>query len=543
MVQNNLLDYDDLLILTHKLLTQEASVRTKWQERFKYILVDEFQDTNKMQFDILSLLVNPNTNNVFAVGDPDQTIYTWRGAYPYIFKDYLSKFNNIKQFILNYNYRSTKKILHVSNNVISNNVNRIPKTLSTPNDDGEKVYVYEGKSADDESNYIVSQIKKIVNSGLYSYKEIAILYRQNSLSNNIERHLIDNGIPYYVYGGTRFFQRKEIKDILAYLKLLYDDEDEISIKRVINIPKRGIGMYTIETITKYAQYNNISFGKAIKLSLDLSQDLPWKVNGIVNFFNLIKQMRSETNELSLEDKTKKIIDIIDYNEYLKNLGEDYNERTENVNELINSIALYSTENPENTIKDFIQDISLYTESNANDNSKKDTVSLMTIHVAKGSEYKVVFVIGVNEGIFPSTFNFSTASLEEERRVFYVAMTRAKERLYLTCSGGISPINKEYLSPSRFLKELGSAHVINDSNSSSRITNNDFDWFDSAKPISYADNYEEKKEEIFVGDQIVHSLFGTGVVVDKNNNFLEVIFKHPYGKKTIISNHKAILRKL
>jgi DNA helicase-2/ATP-dependent DNA helicase PcrA len=185
-------------------------------------------------------------------------------------------------------------------------------------------------------------------------------------------------------------------------------------------------------------------------------------------------MRSETNELSLEDKTKKIIDIIDYNEYLKNLGEDYNERTENVNELINSIALYSTENPENTIKDFIQDISLYTESNANDNSKKDTVSLMTIHVAKGSEYKVVFVIGVNEGIFPSTFNFSTASLEEERRVFYVAMTRAKERLYLTCSGGISPINKEYLSPSRFLKELGSAHVINDSNSSSRITNNDFD---------------------------------------------------------------------
>jgi DNA helicase-2/ATP-dependent DNA helicase PcrA len=271
LIATNLLDFNDLLLLTHQLLKNNVTIRTKWQDKFHYILVDEFQDTNEIQFEILQFLISPKTHNVFAVGDPDQTIYTWRGAYANIFNDYLDSFKNTKTLVLDLNYRSTKEILKVSNNLISHNEERIEKQLVTNNEQGSTVVFFKGDTLYDEAGYVSRQIKQMVEKHEFDYSDIAILYRANYLSRHIEQELIHHSIPYYIYGGIKFYQRMEIKDLLAYLKLMTSPNDETALKRIINVPRRNIGLTTVEKIVEYARTQHISFADALKLN---SNDLP-----------------------------------------------------------------------------------------------------------------------------------------------------------------------------------------------------------------------------------------------------------------------------
>jgi DNA helicase-2/ATP-dependent DNA helicase PcrA len=280
-------------------------------------LVDEFQDTNYLQFEIFNLLVNPKIKNVFVVGDPDQTIYTWRGAYPNIFMDFLTNFKDTKTFVLDTNYRSTKNILNVANNLIKHNELRISKNLTTPNPTGSNVIFFAGETSQIEVSYIAKQIKAIIKQKQYAYQDIAVLYRAKHLSRTIEQEFINDGIPYLIYGDIRFYQRKEIKDLVAYLKLICNPQDELSLKRIINVPSRGIGLKTIENIEKYAASQSISFYDALlKISND---EIPSGISKptIKKFMVLMELIMQQTKDLPLVKKIEHIIDVIHYQEYLK----------------------------------------------------------------------------------------------------------------------------------------------------------------------------------------------------------------------------------
>jgi DNA helicase-2/ATP-dependent DNA helicase PcrA len=269
----NILDFNDLLLFTHKILKENIDIRDYWQKHFHYILVDEFQDTNIIQFEILNYLINPKQINVFAVGDPDQTIYTWRGAYANIFNDYLESYKNTQVMILDLNYRSTKNILKVANSLVSNNHERIKKDLSTDNPQGVEVVFCKSDSQYYEASFICQQIIELVKKEKYQYSDIAILYRSNYLSRFIEQELMSNSIPYYIYGSLKFYQRMEIKDLLAYLRLMADDQNEIALKRVINVPRRNIGEVTIDRVSEYARKNNMTFAQALALSLRMDVEI------------------------------------------------------------------------------------------------------------------------------------------------------------------------------------------------------------------------------------------------------------------------------
>lgn len=453
--KNNWLDFNDLIYSVYKLFKKSKSSVDKWSQRFQYILVDEFQDTDYFQFTILKQLVNEN-KNIFVVGDPDQTIYEWRGAYAQIFNDFKKTFENTTQIILDKNYRSTKKILNVANSLIKNNVKRIDKTLITDNQEGENVIYYLGDSQHEEGKFIANKINELVNKEQYQYKDIAVLYRSNFLSRFIENALIDNNISYQIYGGVKFYQRKEIKDILAYLRLLVDPNDELAIKRVINTPARGIGETTLDKILSYALNKNLSFSEVIKYNKLNHNDITWDDHKISKFFVLINQIKQKSLGLGLEDLVKNLIKMIDYENYLNTFETplEAKSRIENINELIFSIKEFDENSSSHSIDEFLQSIALYTDTSSNDfksRNNQNNVNVMTIHFAKGSEYKVIFIAGLYEGVFPSRKSVEQNNIEEERRIFFVGITRAKERLFFSSNIGSTFIGKT--SPSFFLNEI------------------------------------------------------------------------------------------
>ncbi|MDR2821755.1 MAG: UvrD-helicase domain-containing protein [Mycoplasmataceae bacterium] len=531
LLENNLVDFDDLLTLTLKIFDENPEVAKKWQSHFRYILVDEFQDTNEVQFKILLHLVDPLINNIYIVGDPDQTIYTWRGAYPNIFKDFLKHFDGTQKFILDTNYRSSQKILDASNKLIRNNKERIDKQLVSNKGAGNHVFLYNADTQEAESNFVANEIIKLHQN--YAYKDIAVLYRANHLSRSIEMNLINHNIPYVVYGGTKFYQRKEIKDILAYLKILVND-DELSYKRIINVPKRNIGTTTVDAISVFANENNISFVNALYLTDNQQFDITWNINKTTPFLQEIEFIKQTTANLSVVDTIKKIIETTKYEDYLRALGDDFEQRLENIKELLHSIEQFNNEDPKLTIDSYLEKISLYTTS-TEEKPSKDTVSLMTIHASKGLEFKVVFVISVNEGILPSKNAMTFGQVEEERRIAYVAMTRAEECLYVIVPDGYNPVIGQQLMPSRFIKEISGSHI-----------KEVFDKKNISNPLKtffkVEDNYNKAVPEIFPGDTIVHTIFGEGIVIGKNGDTIEVIFKSPHGTKVLNSRHKNITKK-
>jgi DNA helicase-2/ATP-dependent DNA helicase PcrA len=362
-------------------------------------------------------------------------------------------YKTAKTYVLDLNYRSTPDILKVANNLIRNNQHRLPKNLTTNNPNGNMPVVFVGDTAQQEASFVARQILSMVKNKTYTFRDFVILYRAKHLSRTIEQEFINNGIPYYVYGDVRFYQRREIKDLVAYLKLVVKPNDELSLKRIINIPARGIGQLTIERISEYALKHNLNFYDVLLQIANHELEIERNKNAIQVFVILMEKIHSEVQQLLPVDVLKHIIKVIKYDEYLKGLDQ-YEERQDNVNALINAISEYQIKNPQNTLSDFLDEISLYTDTEEVKNISRNSVSLMTIHFAKGAEYKVVFIIGMNENIFPSVRLNRSTDMEEERRIAYVGITRSMEKLYLTCNLGFSPISSEKLVPSRFIKEIG-----------------------------------------------------------------------------------------
>ena len=535
--KGNLLDYNDLITGAYKLLKYNPEIAKKWQQRFQYMLVDEFRDTDYFQYQIIQMIIN-SKENVFCVGDPDQTIYEWRGAYAEIFNDFLARFQNTKQIILDKNYRSTQNILDVANSLIKHNEKRIDKTLIAHNANGEKPIYYEGDSKNEEGRFVVNTIKELVKKG-YAYKDIAILYRANFLSRFIEQALLYANIPYCIYGGVKFYQRKEIKDVLAYIRLIENPDDELAIKRVINTPNRKIGDVTIDKIANYAFNKNISFAEALKTSSSSDPNVTWDKENVRSFVTLINSFKTLVKDLPLAEGVKKILEVIKYRDYLKTY--DLNEETarwQNIEELLTSITQYSLDDEHPSYSSFLQSISLYTDTTSDDFKNKDenAVSLMTIHFAKGTEYKVVFIVGMYEGTFP---NNRCEGNEEERRIAFVGFTRAKEHLYLCSSHGVSFNGSD--EPSSFISEINPSSIEKKKSSLSSNSNADLSWFDSQKPQRFDNQYNNFSIDFKVGDTIVHTVFGMGQIVEVDGDYIVVVFKKPYGKKTLNAHHKAIKR--
>lgn len=457
--QNNAVDFDDIIMLTIKLFLEFPPVLEFYQRKFKYILVDEYQDTNTAQYSLISMLAQTN-RNLCVVGDDDQSIYGWRGANIRNILDFEKEFKDCKVIKLEQNYRSTQTILDAANGVIKNNLGRKNKSLWTDNPGGEKIQCYQGSTEHEEALFVASEIKRQVTYGNKEYKDFAILYRINAQSRVLEEMLMREGIPYKILAGLRFYDRKEIKDIIAYLRVIQNPADNISLKRIINVPKRGIGSATVDTAEGIAVKRNCSIFSIIS-SADEIPDLQRAASKLGSFVSLISGFRALKETMTVSDL---IEEVIEKSGILKELQEENTveaeSRIENIKELI-SVALEFEEQggqPDEELghglEAFLAQVSLVSDvDNLEDES--NNVILMTLHSAKGLEFPEVFLVGLEEGVFPSYRSLTEENeLEEERRLCYVGITRARERLYLTntfCRTLFG--NTTYNRPSRFLSEI------------------------------------------------------------------------------------------
>jgi len=521
------LDFDDLILWTTHMFARFPKVLEKWSKRFHYIHVDEFQDIDKEQYLLIKQLSTVH-DNVYVVGDPDQTIYTWRGADINIIVNFDKDFKDTKTIVLNENYRSTNNILEGANSLIRNNKARLPKDLFSNKGAGQKIQHKTLLSETAEANYVAMQIYKLKNQG-YQNREIAILYRSNYLSREIEKVFIENHLPYVIYGGIRFYERMEVKDILSYLRLIVTGDD-LAFQRVINQPKRGIGQKTVDQIFEIAQSNGISMYEVIKQGLYAKSQ-----NTLDNFVHMVEKWRKDREELTLEQLMEEVLNDSGYRTMLEK--DDEVERIENIKSLIDDIKDYEESYPDSTLEDYLQMISLYTDKASEDVS--DAINLMTIHAAKGLEFKVVFVVGLSEGIFPSerTVSEGIKGLEEERRLAYVAYTRAMELLYLTESNSFSYVLNSAKSASRFISEIDDKYIehLDKRPKKSAI-------FDDEVVIVKEKQEQPTKVTYRNGDNVVHKVYGEGVVIKNDNGILSVAFAHPIGIKKIFATHPSIRKK-
>lgn len=548
------LDFDDLLLRTNFILDKYPEIRQKWQRRFNHILIDEFQDTNDVEYRMIKLLQNSNTS-LYVVGDPDQTIYTWRGANQNIILDLIKEFSNVETIVLERNYRSTQKILDSANKLISNNKLRVPKNLYTRLDKGEPVVVFSGPSSKGEADYVAREIQKLVKGDHRRYSDIVVLYRSNYVTMEFEAAFVNRGIPYKIYGGQKFYQRREIKDVLAYFRLITNTQDNLAFERIINVPTRGIGDMTVSIIKEEAASANLSLFDFIKgLDLDKTKVPARAVVKLKSMIELIDLTREKINEND-EVFSKTLEDMIwstGYKDYLLK-EDDGDERIENLKALFADIRHYLKANPESTFDEYLQNIALY--SAQDDVIEGDFVTMMTAHTAKGLEYPIVFVVRFNDGVFPHSRSVAESGyrgLEEERRLAYVAMTRAKEKLYLTFSADYSYVLGGRLLPSQFLAESGNdvaQSVDTYSPFKSQIKQKEYHFndgpnldFSSDEPIKQdfskkTNNIEDWAE----GDYVVHKTFGVGKVVEIEGDGIITVLFETHGKKSLMGNHPSITR--
>jgi len=455
---NNAIDFDDMLLLTVKLLEQNAQVREYYFNKFKHILVDEYQDTNLAQYKLVNMLYTnlqteiPPERSLCVVGDVDQSIYSWRGADYTIILNFQKDFRNAKLIKLEQNYRSTANILNVANAIIENNEERVEKFLYSQKGDGELIDYYEAQDEADEANFIVSKIKQ--NSG-GDYNKYAILYRTNSQSRSLEEACMASGIPYRIYGGLKFYDRKEIKDIIAYMKLIYNTDDSQSLRRIINVPKRAIGDTTVGNLQKFADKHDVSLFQAIQ-ELDDSSEINSKTQAkLKDFASLILKFQDAQKTHNLREFVTLVIEKTGYLAELQAQNTPEAEADiENLQELVNVAEEFEPDEIENALGEFLQQVALVSDIDGLD-TISNNVTLMTLHSAKGLEFPVVFLAGMDEGVFPHqrTFN-SLSELEEERRLMYVGVTRAEEKLYLISAKRRQMWGEyKYYNPSRFIEEI------------------------------------------------------------------------------------------
>lgn len=514
LLRNNSLDFDDLLIKPIELFNKYKEVLENYQELFKYVFIDEYQDTNEAQY-ILSKMISAKYKNICVVGDDAQSIYSWRGANFKNILNFEKDYKNAKVILLEQNYRSTKTILNAANSVIKNNINKKDKNLWTDNSIGEKIKYVRTNDEKDEASYVTREIRNLVNNGV-SLDDIAVLYRTNAQSRTIEEGFLNSNIPYKIVGAFAFYSRKEIKDLLAYLKLIYNTKDDVSLMRIINYPKRKIGAKTIENLSMDAVLNGTSMFDVISSGKELE------------FKKLILEMKEKSEVLSLTETIDMVLDKSGIKSELESehtLEADI--RLENLNEFKSITKTFEEESGIASLEDFLNEVSLVSDVNDQKNDNSPKVTLMTIHAVKGLEYKYVFVIGMEENIFPHINSCEEdGGIEEERRLCYVAITRAKEKLYLVNAlrrmlYGKTSVNM----PSRFINEI------------------DKDLIDA--PEKKMVNMKFNKKEAFnddnglkTGDNVIHDIYGPGVVVNVDKSIATIAFKGQ-GIKKLMKNHKSI----
>jgi len=524
------LDFDDLILWTTRLFKEYPEKREKWAKKYQYIHVDEFQDIDKEQYLLIKQLSSYH-DNVYVVGDPDQTIYTWRGADVNIIVNFDKDFKDTKTIILNENYRSTNNILSGANSLIKYNKARVDKDLFSSKGDGEKIKHKTLPGEMEEAYFVCNEVNRLVAEG-NKLNDMAVLYRSNYLSREMEKVLIETHIPYVIYGGIRFYERMEVKDILSYLRLIVTGDD-LAFQRVINQPKRGIGQKTVDAIFEIAQNNKISMYEVIKQGLYAKQS-----NTLDNFVNMVEKWKVDVQEKELELLLQDVLIDSGYRAMLEKDNET--ERLENVKSLIDDIKEYSENYPGSTLADYLSMISLYTDKAMEEVG--DALNLMTIHSAKGLEFDSVFVIGMSEGIFPSERSMAEGmkGLEEERRLAYVAYTRAKTRLYLLESNSFSFVINGSKSVSRFIDEIDDKYIEH-LNPKKQYSTSVFD----EEPLVINERVTQAlkvKETYRNGDSVIHSIFGEGIVISIEADILSIAFPYPHGVRRIKADHPSIRKK-
>lgn len=528
---NNALDFDDLLVKTVQLLQTQPDVRENYQERFRYIMVDEYQDTNTVQFKLVSLLAG-KYRNLCVVGDDDQSIYKFRGANIRNILDFEKEYPDAKVIKLEQNYRSTENILNAANSVISNNKGRKEKTLWTDNGEGEKICLKQFDTAYDEAEYIAEDIRREVREGA-SYNDSAILYRTNAQSRLFEEKFVAMSIPYKIVGGVNFYARREIKDVLAYLKTVDNGQDDLAVRRIINVPKRGIGLTTINRIQEAADARGISFYEAL-LAPELIPGAARSASKLDSFAALIEYFKGQAEKESLTDLLNEILDMTGYIQSLE--GDDpadLESRVENIDELLNKAAAYEEDcedrDEKPTLSGFLEEVALVADIDSLDENQ-DYVVLMTLHSAKGLEFPHVYLAGMEDGLFPSYMTITgddPEELEEERRLCYVGITRAEQKLTMTAAR-MRMVRGEtrYNKLSRFVKEI--PQELLDMGSGSRLQAGASGGYAAEKPyVSKASRQPfhtlTKGSQLTaqkggtlsygVGDRVRHVKFGEGTVLD------------------------------
>ena len=540
----NAVDFDDLIMLTVMILRENDEAAERYQAQFKYILVDEYQDTNDIQYELVKLLAK-GYGNICVVGDDDQSIYKFRGANVNNILGFENDYCNAKRISLEQNYRSTKVILDAANGVIANNTKRLGKKLWTDRTEGEPISVFAAPSEREEAKYVAERIKAHCDK-TKQYNDCAILYRTNAQSRALEEVLMQERIPYKVLAGTRFYDRKEIKDIIAYLRLIYNFSDNVSLERIINEPKRKIGNATLDKVRAHAEELGESFYSIIK-NAELYGDLKSSAARLTAFAELIRELRKTAAELDIEQFVKKVIKDTGYMDMLDaDSSVEAETRRDNINEFVNLVSEYAEDpNTSGSLSDFLENITLRSDADGLDESE-NYVALMTVHSAKGLEFPIVFLTGMEEGIFPGMMTFDAEEeLEEERRLCYVAITRAKNKLYLTRAmsrfrfGMRTPHNE-----SRFMTEVPKECVRLDGAALNRtieklerigisVRADRKTMADSLKkPTAAVGAYDFKK-----GEKVSHRKFGTGTVISSQsfgNDAIVVVDFENVGQKRLMA---------
>lgn len=535
--KNNAMDFDDLIYNCIRLFKEHKDVLEKYQFKFKYIMVDEYQDTNFSQYMLIKMLSDIH-KNICVVGDDDQSIYTWRGADIRNILEFEKDFDNVLQIKLEQNYRSTSNIINAAHSVIKKNNERKEKKIWTDANEGEKIKLYSATSERDESNYVAINIRKMVENQCYDYKDFAVLYRANSLSRNYEEAFMKYGIPYKIFGGLKFYDRMEIKDILAYLRIIDNKYDDISLKRIINVPKRSIGAKTIEKLESYARQNNMSILDAMD-EIDNIVSTTKTRESVKKFKVLIASLKTLANVIPVSELLDKVLENTNYKKiYLEENSIESQSRLENIDELKSVVKEFELNSEDKTLSGFLQNATLSTDMD--ENIKNDNfVSLMTIHSSKGLEFRVVFLVALEEDIFPSSRSILEESkLEEERRLCYVAITRAKEKLFMTRTTMRMLYGKTNCNPvSRFVGEIDTDFIESDNKDIVQKKSNKEDesyslynkYVEKYKIINK--NKKNDPQELSVGTKVKHKTFGMGTVVGKIGGKFTIAFDK-VGVKTI-----------
>ncbi|MBQ2910463.1 MAG: UvrD-helicase domain-containing protein [Bacilli bacterium] len=516
--RNNSVDFDDLLLLPIELFKKNPDILNQYQDLYQYLLIDEYQDTNEAQY-ILTKLLCAKNRKITCVGDDSQSIYSFRGANYKNILNFEKDYQDAKTILLEENYRSTSTILDAANQVIKNNKMRKDKNLWTARGVGDKIKYYRAYNEKDEAQYVIRKVKELVNRGV-EYQDIVVLYRTNAQSRVIEDEFLKENLPYRVVGSLYFYARKEIKDLIAYLRLIHNSKDNVSLLRVINTPKRGIGLKTIENLQEKADLEGTSIYDAITSGKEM------------DFKNTIEKLKAIAEDLTLTELIDKVLDASGLRADLeseKTLEAEV--RLENLEEFKSITKSFEEREGLISLEDFLLEISLISDV---EEYKDDPnrVSLMTVHSVKGLEYNHVFVVGMEEGIFPHMNSLmENSELEEERRLCYVAITRAKDDLHLVNARRRTLFGKEQINPvSRFMGEIPKDLI--ESNAKEELPQHE-------EKIQVGEMFREEEVDYQVGDYVYHETFGTGRVTEVTNTLVSVAFKLPHGIKKLMKNHKKL----